>query len=269
MPSYVITGASRGIGFEFLRQLSADNANLVVGLVRDKPTTEAKVAKELPGRNIHIIEGDITDYDGLKKAVAEVAKLTDGVDYLIANAAVVSPWSAYDGIGDLAQSPKELEKDLVESFKVNVVGNIHLFSLFLPLVMKGNAKKVITITSGMADIEFISTYDIAPAAPYSISKAGMNAAVAKFSAQYKKDGILFIGISPGMVDTGHYGNATEEQLAEAVKMVQKFSTYAPFFNGPITPEESVSAILDVITHADIKKGHAGAFVSHYGNKQWL
>ena len=105
-----------------------------------------------------------------------------------------------------ASDPVKLEEDLLRSFQANVIGNIHLFSLLLPLIQKGQAKKVITITSGMADIEFITKYSIAAAAPYSISKAGMNAAVAKFSAQYQKQGILFLGISPGLVDTGHYDN---------------------------------------------------------------
>lgn len=85
-----------------------------------------------------------------------------------------------------------------------MLGNIYLFSALLPLIKKGDAKKVVTITTGMADIDFISGFDIASAAPYSISKAAMNATYAKFSAQYKQDGILFMGISPGMVDTGHY-----------------------------------------------------------------
>lgn len=91
---------------------------------------------------------------------------------------------------------------------MNVLGNIYLFSLFLPLIQKGVAKKVVTITTGMADIELISAFDIAAAAPYSISKAAMNATYAKFSAQYKQEGILFMGVSPGLVDTGHYEDGT-------------------------------------------------------------
>ncbi|KAK9320300.1 NAD(P)-binding protein [Lipomyces orientalis] len=269
MPSYVITGASRGIGFEFLRQLSANPDNVIIGLVRNKASTEAKVAKEVPGKNIHILQADITDNEALKDAAVDVARITDAVDYLIANAALVSEWSAYDGIGDLAQRPEELDRDLLDSFKINVVANIHLFSIFLPLIQKSTVKKVITITSGMADNEFVSGFDIAPAAPYSISKAAVNSVVAKFSAQYKQDGILFIGICPGMVETGHYDNATPKQLAQMGGMVQKFSTYAPSFKGPISPEESVSHVLEVIYRVEIQKGYAGAFVSHYGNRQWL
>lgn len=58
----------------------------------------------------------------------------------------------------------------------------------MPLVLKGSVKKVITISSGMADPDFVAKYNIASSAPYSISKAAMNVAVAKFSAQYSKDG---------------------------------------------------------------------------------
>lgn len=97
--------------------------------------------------------------------------------------------------------PERLEKDLNESFRINVVGNVHLFNLFLPLIQKGQAKKVIYISSGMADIDLISKYSVQDGAPYSISKAAGNAAVAKFDAQYRSEGILFMSISPGVVDT--------------------------------------------------------------------
>ncbi|KAL4976426.1 hypothetical protein BDW66DRAFT_134948 [Aspergillus desertorum] len=270
MPSYLVTGVSRGIGFEFLRQLSADPNNLVIGLVRNKPATEVKVAQELKRENIRIVEGDLADYDSLKRAAEAVKEITRSLDYLIANAAIISSWSAYDGLGDLAtKDPAKLDEDILTSINTNVLGNIHLFALFLPLIKNSPIKKVITITSGMADLDFIAQYNIAVAAPYSISKAAMNAAVAKFSAQYRKDGILFLALSPGLVDTGHHEDATPEQLAEAGKMMQQFATYAPAFKGPISPAESVGFLLDVIERAHVDRGYAGGFLSHYGNKQWL
>jgi NAD(P)-dependent dehydrogenase (short-subunit alcohol dehydrogenase family) len=67
-------------------------------------------------------------------------------------------------------------------------------------------KKVIAITSGMADIDIVSKYDIAISPSYTISKAALNLAVAKFSAQYAKDGVLFVSITPGLIDTGVHNN---------------------------------------------------------------
>lgn len=58
----------------------------------------------------------------------------------------------------------------------------------------------------MSDTDFVAKYDVVVAAPYSISKAAMNLAVAKYSAEYAKDGVLFLSISPGYVDTGNSGN---------------------------------------------------------------
>ena len=60
------------------------------------------------------------------------------------------------------------------------------------------------ISTGMADLDLITKFDVANAAPYAISKAALNVAIAKFSAQYAEQGVLFLAISPGLVDTGGY-----------------------------------------------------------------
>lgn len=151
---------------------------------------------------------------------------------------------------------------------------------------------MIAISTGMADINLISKYDIDVAGPYSISKAALNTAVAKYSALCKKDGILFMSISPGLVETGHQAQsqrtltfpdvsgklsiprltitlATEEQRKGLVDLAAKFAAYAPHFRGPISTEESVTAVNQVIMNASIKSGSAGSFVSHFGTQQWL
>lgn len=103
---------------------------------------------------------------------------------------------------------EELEDVSSKLFKTNVVGNIHLFNLFLPLVMKGKVKKVIAISSGHGDLDWINNNEIEVASLYAASKAALNVIVAKFNAQYKKDGVLFFSISPGAVEVGHYDNGT-------------------------------------------------------------
>ena len=92
---------------------------------------------------------------------------------------------------------------MLDLFKVNAIGNIHLFNLIIPQVLKGRAKKVIAISSGFADKELTAKFNIYNSAPYAISKAALDMVVASFSAQYSKDGVLFMAISPGMVDTGN------------------------------------------------------------------
>ncbi|KAI1195759.1 hypothetical protein F5X97DRAFT_345374 [Nemania serpens] len=81
---------------------------------------------------------------------------------------------------------------------------MHLYNLFLPLILKGKAEKVIALSTGHADIDFSNQLDIQVGTSYVTSKAALNVAVAKFSAQYNKQGILFLSISPGAVDTSNF-----------------------------------------------------------------
>lgn len=74
----------------------------------------------------------------------------------------------------------------------------------MPLILKGDKKKVITLSTGLADAELTARYNIPVGGPYAISKAAVNMAVAKFSAQYAQDGVLFMAIAPGMVETGQF-----------------------------------------------------------------
>ncbi|KAL2820561.1 NAD(P)-binding protein [Aspergillus cavernicola] len=271
MPSYVVTGASRGIGWEFLRQLSNDPSNTVVAIVRDKSATEKRVLEELNARpNIHVLHANLTDYNSLKAAAEESGKITGGsLDYLIANAGLISAFDRYDPIGVLGENPEALEADLLASFQTNVIGQIHLFNLFMPQVLAGNTKKVIALASGHADLSLVQKFHIDLAASYTISKAALNMAVAKFHAQYSRQGVLFLSLSPGMVDTGLLAGLTDEQMKSLGGMVEKFMKYAPDFKGPSTPEESVRDMLSVIEGASVEKGDGGAFISHKGDQKWI
>jgi NAD(P)-dependent dehydrogenase (short-subunit alcohol dehydrogenase family) len=116
-----------------------------------------------------------------------------------------------------------LEKELLESFTVNVVGVTKTITAFLPLIKRSKIKKVITISTGMADLgklslslspililrgvglmdnqDAINSFSMALSPAYSISKAALNVLVAKYNAVYSSQDILFMSISPGFVDT--------------------------------------------------------------------
>ena len=91
---------------------------------------------------------------------------------------------------------------MIESFRVNAVGAMHAINSFMPLILKGKQKKVIAISSGLGDIEATRTHDLDWDAPYSVSKTALNGIIAKFSAEYRKEGVLVLSLCPGMVDSG-------------------------------------------------------------------
>ncbi|KEF51701.1 uncharacterized protein A1O9_12336 [Exophiala aquamarina CBS 119918] len=174
-------------------------------------------------------------------------------------------------MGPRGKNPAALEEELLANCKTNLVGTVHLFNLFLPLVLKGQQKKVIAISSGSADLELISKFEIEVSGPYAAGKAATNVVVAKFGAEYAKEGVLFMSICPGVVDTGHFDpeKLSEKELQSTLELAGKFKRYAPHFEGPATPEASVKAIISVFEKSSIAKGDSGAFISHLGTKQWL
>ncbi|KAK2610270.1 hypothetical protein N8I77_003718 [Diaporthe amygdali] len=279
MPSYLVTGASHGLGFAFIRKLSSDPSNVVFALVRNKQKAQEAINKEFSGRqNLHVLHGDLGDFESLRLAAKEVARLTGGgLDVLIANASYSIV--GFDAISTQATQDQNFDRDMLESFRINVIGNTHLIANFLPLIERGTLKKVVVLSSGMGDVPLVVESEMKWQSPYAISKAALNMAVAKFHAQYAVKGILVMSISPGVVDTDSVreksaqstdlaGTATAEMNEGVEELWAAMKRYAPHFSGPITPDQSVAMVLDVVDKATIKD-HGGRMISHLGTTRWL
>ena len=91
MPSWVVTGASRGLGYGWISYLASIPENTVVAIVRDKSATESRLTKD-DIHTVHVIAADITDVKALSVAATETGDITKGggLDYLIHNAAMVT-----------------------------------------------------------------------------------------------------------------------------------------------------------------------------------
>ncbi|KZP29955.1 NAD(P)-binding protein [Athelia psychrophila] len=269
MPSYLITGAARGIGFEFVRNLSSANTeNTVFALVRSLSNSQRLAELQLEAKNIHILQADITDVAALKIAAAAVHRITGGsLDYLINNGAFYEPDRRGNSLDGYPEGQEGiLEKDLTDSFHINVVGVVHTINAFLPLIRKGTAKKVITISSAMGDVDFVLQSGIRNTAPYAISKAAVNMVVAKYAAEYKAEGLVFVAVCPGVVDTATTA-PTPEQVEEYKGLMASLRIIKPDFEGAMTPEKSVSMLLGLVYKWTVED--TGSYVSHYGNKDWL
>ncbi|KAH8178617.1 short chain dehydrogenase domain-containing protein [Sarocladium implicatum] len=272
MPSYLVTGVTQGLGFEFLTQISQDPNNKVIGLVRRKAATLEKIAGQLPDRkNIEIVEADLTDHKSLYAAAENVSRITGGaIDYLIASAGYISHYSGYLDFADLATDPAGLDADLLKTFQVNVFGQIHLFNAFMPLVLKGQGKKVIAISSGHADISLIKDNGVGVSGPYAISKTALNATIAKFHAKYAPKGVLFMAVCPGVFATDRMQMpVTEREQENGAKTGAQFARIGPAFTGPASVDVPAAKILELMGRANLAAGYGGMFLSHMGLQTWL
>jgi NAD(P)-dependent dehydrogenase (short-subunit alcohol dehydrogenase family) len=278
MPSYAITGASKGIGREFVRQLAQSPSNTILALVRSPSPALLALAQSHP--NIHIIKNaDTTDPSSVLAAAREASQIlgdsSGGLDVLIHNANSVN-------LDTFALPPSKVPFDLeaTRTFyevpaRTAIWGGAWTTNAFLPLIEKGQLKKIVHITSTMADTDFILGSGIDYALAYAIAKAGMNVQVAKYAAELAPKGIKTLSLCPGWVDTWESEQGNERsppppppayysfqrltwllgpkppQLVEAEElMLAQFRKVEPDLKGQISVQESVSQQLKVIDALD-------------------
>ncbi|BCS28603.1 uncharacterized protein APUU_70173A [Aspergillus puulaauensis] len=159
--------------------------------------------------------------------------------------------------------------DIHNSIDVNVLGTFRAITTFLPLMKRGELKKVISISSGMGDIDFINEIQLPIAAPYAVSKAALTTLTAMFAAAYADQGILFASICPGRVDTAEPGaTVSSDDLAQLAKYGPKFELYSPGFQ-PMSPGDAAKSVLAAIERSSLAGGYSGSFLSHNGTKRWM
>ena len=142
MGTYVITGASRGIGLELTKQLlelPISQVGKIFALSRSAPPAPLQKLIEKNSDRVNHVTASVDDTDSINRAAKDVkAKLgAKGLDVLVNNAGM----SAFSPNGTRNVPPEQL----ASIFDVNVIGTHRVTAAFLPLLEAGNQKKVINV----------------------------------------------------------------------------------------------------------------------------
>ncbi|KAI0628091.1 NAD-P-binding protein [Trametes polyzona] len=229
--TWFVTGASRGIGVEIVRQLLRSPNNVVVaGCRTPEKATAPHALKDTAKGVLHIVQLDVADVNSIKASAKELEKILgdNGLDYLINNAGVAAVDDAF-----------HLDADtLVNLFRVNAVGPAIVTQEVLPLLEKGKEKKILHISSEAGSNGAAAEQPVGGMfTAYSVSKAALNMFATKQSLQ-RRDFIV-ITLCPGPTKTDMSGEY-----------------------GQLEPHESVSGLLKVITSATSED--SGKFYSRDG-----
>lgn len=204
----VVTGANRGLGLEFARQLSADGAH-VIGTAR-KPSQ----ATELKALDVEVLALDVTD--PLSVAALAANLKGRGVDLLINNAGVSGRKGQEDGV----------DYDVIAHvFNVNVLGPMRVTDALQDSLLEGEQRLVVNISSRLGSIEL---NDNGGYKGYRESKAALNMYSRSLAADMAKQGLRCIALSPGWVQTDMGGpQATltpEESIGGMLKVIGGVTT---------------------------------------------
>ena len=205
MRNIVITGTSRGIGFE-LAKMFANNGHKVLAISRNTEPLSA-----LNHKNISVISVDISKSTDLEKVTDFIKNKWKQVDILINNA------------GKLINKPFTdlTPDDFLEVYKVNVFGVAELTKNLIPFLQKGS--HVVTISS-MGGIQ--GSMKFPGLAAYSSAKGAVITLSELLAEEYKEQQIAFNVLALGAVQT--------EMLEEAF----------PDYKAPLSAEEMASYIYD-------------------------
>ena len=191
MATYLVTGANRGIGLEYCRQIKKRGDN-VIAVCRS-------VSNELKDLDVQTeTDIDITSDVSVNKLVKKLEGKT--LDVLINNAGIVERVSL-----------NNLDFDSIRrQFEVNAVGPLRLTQALLNNLKSGS--KVIMMTSRMGSIDDNTS---GGSYGYRMSKVALSMAGKSLSEDLKSKGIPVAILHPGLVQTrmtGFSGITTEESV---------------------------------------------------------
>ncbi len=200
----LITGANRGLGLEFARQLLA-RGDHVVATARQPGKAGAlnELAGEHPGR-LHVLPLEVTDARARDELLRELPLAVGDarLDLLINNAGVLHAGERFG----------HLEAETLEhSFRTNAVAPVLLTQALAPHLADG--ARVVNLSSRLGAIGLTTRFGTPS---YAISKAALNMATVQLAQALAPRGIVAVAVSPGWVRTDMGGEHAELTPDDAV-----------------------------------------------------
>jgi NAD(P)-dependent dehydrogenase (short-subunit alcohol dehydrogenase family) len=208
----LITGANRGLGYEFARQYR-DRGYEVIATARDPEGAGA--LRELDVRVEALDVGTDASVTGLAQRLQNVT-----IDILINNAGVK---------GQAVASFLNLDNAGVErTLNVNSIGPLRVLQALYPNLEPGEGKKIVQISSGLGSIGRNNggSYD------YRMSKAALNMFNRTLALELGPAGYICVVLRPGWVRTDMGGPDANLSPQESVGgMIEVIENLGPDDNG--------------------------------------
>ena len=237
MDIFIITGASKGLGFSLAKKISHRENTLVIGISRHKN-------KDLEKENLKYYEFDLTQLDKIEDLVKNILKFIDFKKaeniYLINNAGIIAPLKSLEEIK---------YNEAIKNFNLNFFSPLLLTSSILRELKNFKGKKfILNISSKSAN------YPIKNWVCYGLSKAAIDNLTKYIAVEYqKKSNITSISFHPPAMETSmREENLRSKGIFEIiwdfilVRILKRKKVYSP--------DEVADKILDFVLKKDFHSG---------------
>jgi NAD(P)-dependent dehydrogenase (short-subunit alcohol dehydrogenase family) len=207
MQRILITGASRGIGLELVRQCLARGGRVFAGCRRPADAAELQKLAEIASPNLTLLALDVADELSLDKARQQVGAQVEALDLLYNNAAI--------NLGDESIAEVTAQK-LAETLRVNAIGPVLVAQRFYDLLRLGDSPGLINISSEAGSITRMRHFR---GYGYYGSKAALNMYTRCLSLDPDLKEVTVISLHPGWVRTDMGGPMASLSPQESVKKI--------------------------------------------------
>jgi 3-oxoacyl-[acyl-carrier protein] reductase len=183
MGNWIVTGASKGLGFHITSQLLT-NDNNVYAICRNAP----KIVDE----RIHHFSCNLADTNSTLQTIKKL------IDTNIHFSGIIN----CAGFGSYKPLTDHSNQEIIDMINVNLTSPILLTKSLIPNLINGENSQVINISSD------VGQRPIANMIPYCASKYGMTGFSQSLLREYKSKGLKVTLISPGIMDT-YFNGGTE------------------------------------------------------------
>ncbi|MAM38583.1 MAG: short-chain dehydrogenase [Erythrobacter sp.] len=212
-----ITGGYSGLGRETARAMADRGAHVILsGRDATKLAAAADAIAEETGAKVDTLVCDLASLDSVRKAGAEANERFDKIDLLINNAGVMAC--------DEAETTDGFEMQ----FGTNHLGHFLLTNLLMPLVERGERRRIVNLSSRghhIAPVDFDDPnfenrgYD--KWVSYGQSKTANVLFAVGLERRLAKKGIHAFALHPGGINTNLGRHMSEEEMASLMERIRK------------------------------------------------
>ncbi len=196
----LVTGASRGIGYEACKKMAEEGAIVYAG-VRNLRNINCDET-EYEGRIIPVFL-DVCDQHSIMDCVKHIKNLEGKLDILVNNA----------GITILERLEMISDTSVDRIYNTNVFGLMNMTKIAIRLLKKSNAPCIINMSSIMAQESDIGQ------TVYAGTKAAVESMTRTWAKEYSSEGIRVNAIAPGNVNTDMFNVIGDDERAIEVTKI--------------------------------------------------
>ncbi len=209
----LVTGGTRGIGFEIARQLAGRGLQVVIGARTLADGEKAAVKIREHGGTATALSLDVRDSASISTAAQAFSQVSDHLDVLVNNAGIYPD----KNVSILTVS----REHFTATFQTNTFGPVIVVQAFLPFLRKASQARIINVSSGYGALS-----ELSPEVPsYCLSKLALNGVTIMLAKALQ--GIAVNSVCPGWVRTEMGGPTAPRSVEEGADTAVWLATEAP------------------------------------------